>query len=73
MKTGCAKNCARIMEKYGESIAREDVFPILGKIQDAVGCIPRSSIEDICRKSGFSVTQIYGAVTAYPEFIIKED
>lgn len=48
-------------------IEPKDVFQILGEIQEAVGSVPRSLLEDLSERSGVPLAQLYGAITAYPD------
>ena len=54
------------------SVAEEELFLILGKVQDTFGCVPRAVVEDLASRSGAPVARIWGALTAYPGFQIEE-
>ena len=55
------------------AIPVEDVFILLGKVQDTLGCVPESVVCDLASRSGISVARLYGLLTAYPDFKLKED
>lgn len=54
-------------------ISREDVFLVLGAIQDAEGRIPRGALDEVAQRSGIPIARLYGAVTADPALKIEED
>lgn len=51
-----------------QGVPREDVFRLLGRVQDAFGGIPRRVVVDVARRGGLSEARLYGALTAYPDF-----
>lgn len=51
-----------------EPLDEEDIFRLMGKVQDACGYIPREILEDVSVRFGRPTTELYGAVTAYPGF-----
>ncbi|NOY83155.1 MAG: hypothetical protein GXP31_19335 [Kiritimatiellaeota bacterium] len=54
-------------------VTAEDLFGILGQLQDELGCIPRAAIRDLAGRAGVSETRLFGAVTSYPDFLLAED
>lgn len=61
----------RILEEHGGA-DRENLFELFGKIQDAFGCVPGQIILELCSKAKLPISQIYGALTSYPFFEIRE-
>ncbi len=57
----------KIVSSY-KSGRREDLIPILQKIQEAVGYIPEEAIVAIGNKLKISTTKIYGLATFYDQF-----
>lgn len=51
-----------------EPIERDDIFRVLGAVQDAYGYIPREVLDDISEKFHRPVAELYGAITGYPGF-----
>lgn len=49
-------------------VAPENLFMLLGKVQDTFGCIPREVVYDLAARTGFSESRIYGALTSYRDF-----
>lgn len=50
----------------------EEVFRILGEIQDSTGHIPEDAIKALAASSGIPEARLYGLATAYPAFkVIK--
>ncbi|MHC4441748.1 MAG: hypothetical protein ACYTF1_15825 [Planctomycetota bacterium] len=62
------------MEAYYElagqdsSIDVEDLFLLIGKLQDTFGCMPKAAVQDLAARSGVPEARIWGALTAYPDF-----
>jgi NADH:ubiquinone oxidoreductase subunit E len=50
---------------------QENLFGLLGDIQDQFGYVPKEVIRDLAAKTGISETRIYGALTAYPGFRVR--
>jgi NADH:ubiquinone oxidoreductase subunit E len=49
---------------------RENLFILLGQVQDAFGYVPDEAVRDLARKTGIAEARIYGALTAYRDFKI---
>lgn len=50
----------------------EEIFRILGEIQDSMGHISTDAIEALAVSSGIPKARLYGLATAYPSFkVIK--
>ncbi len=51
---------------------RENLFMLLGQVQDALGYVPKAAIRDLAENTGVSQARIYGALTSYGDFVIKQ-
>ncbi len=60
-----------LLRKFGP-LEQDDVFRVLGAIQDAYGCIPREILQDVSERLHRPLAELYGAVTAYPGFRLAE-
>jgi NADH:ubiquinone oxidoreductase subunit E len=47
------------------------VIPILQRAQDAYGYLPREVLTSIAKKTGISISQLYGVVTFYAQFNLE--
>ncbi len=56
-----------------DPIAPEDLFLVIGKVQDTFGSVPRSVVQDLAARSGLGEARIWGALTAYPGFKVTEE
>jgi len=50
---------------------QENLFGLLGAVQDEFGCVPKEVIRDLAAQTGVSEAQIYGALTAYRGFRVQ--
>jgi len=48
-----------------------DVIPLLQKIQDAYGYVPRGVTLEVARQTGLPVSRIYGVATFYSQFHLE--
>ncbi len=51
-----------------DGVSAENLFIVLGKVQDTFGYVPREVVCDLATRTGFSETRIYGALTSYRDF-----
>ncbi len=51
-------------------VTRENLFNLLGKVQDEFGYVPREVVRDLALKTGLAEARIYGALTSYKDFKI---
>lgn len=58
-----------ILEKY-EGL-ESNMIPILQKIQEAYGFLPKDVLEKLCEKTGFFPTQVLGVATFYSQFRLQ--
>jgi len=56
-----------ILEEMGP-LEPDDIFRVLGRVQEAYGYIPRPVLEDLGERLGRPVAELYGAVSFYPGF-----
>lgn len=54
-------------------INSENLFIFLGKVQETFGYVPQEVVYDVAARTGFSETQIYGALTSYRDFEVGLD
>ena len=47
------------------------VIPILQRTQDLYGYLPKEAMVEIAKKSGISITQLYGVATFYAQFNLE--
>lgn len=52
-------------------VTAENLFMFLGKVQEVFGYVPREVVRDVATRTGFSETQIYGALTSYRDFKVR--
>ena len=50
------------------SIDVEDLFILIGQLQDTFGCVPKAAVQDLSARSGVPEARIWGALSAYPDF-----
>lgn len=49
-------------------VAPENLFALLGKVQDTFGFVPSEVVRDVAARTGISESRIYGALTCYRDF-----
>ena len=59
--------------KQSGGATRENLFILLGKVQDTFGCVPREVIRDLAARTGLSEARIYGALTSYRDFEVRSE
>jgi NADH:ubiquinone oxidoreductase subunit E len=52
---------------------RENLFSLLGKVQDEFGYVPREVVRDLAARTGLAEARIYGALTSYGGFKIASE
>jgi NADH-quinone oxidoreductase subunit E len=58
-----------IMEEFKEQ--KGAVIPILQRTQDIYGYLPEDAMLEISKKSGISISQLYGVATFYAQFNLE--
>jgi len=59
-----------IIEKYEKRMS--NLVPILQEIQNLYGYLPKEALEKISQETKISLTKIYGVVTFYKKFRLKD-
>ncbi|MCK4294591.1 MAG: NAD(P)H-dependent oxidoreductase subunit E [Planctomycetes bacterium] len=62
----------KLLEHTGGA-TRENLFGVLGKVQDTFGYVPREVVRDLATRTGVSEARIYGALTSYRDFKIGSE
>ena len=52
-------------------VTLENLFVLVGKIQDTFGHIPTKAVHDLAAKTGVAEARIYGALTSYRDFKLR--
>jgi len=56
-----------LLESVG-GVTSENLFMVLGKVQDTFGYVPTEVVSDLAAKTGVAEARIYGALTCYGDF-----
>ncbi|MCX7708034.1 MAG: NAD(P)H-dependent oxidoreductase subunit E [Anaerolineae bacterium] len=59
----------QILEEYGHQ--KGAVIPILQRVQDAYGYLPREILAEISKRTNIPLTQLMGVATFYAQFRLK--
>jgi NADH:ubiquinone oxidoreductase subunit E len=54
--------------KRSGAVTQENLFNLLGKVQDKFGYVPREVVRDLASRTGLAEARIYGALTSYKDF-----
>ena len=52
-------------------VTTENLFMLVGKIQDTFGYMPTKAVHDLAAKTGVAEARIYGALTSYKDFKLR--
>lgn len=52
-------------------VTAENLFVLVGKIQDTFGYVPARAVRDLADKTSVAEARIYGAVTSYKDFKLQ--
>jgi len=58
-----------ILEEFREQ--KGAVIPILQRTQDLYGYLPEDAMQEISKRSGISISQLYGVATFYAQFNLE--
>jgi len=58
-----------ILEEFRDQ--KGAVIPILQRTQDLYGYLPENAMQEISKKSGISISQLYGVATFYAQFNLE--
>lgn len=59
----------RILDEYGHQ--KGAVIPILQRVQDAYGYLPKEILSEISKRTNIPLTQLMGVATFYAQFRLK--
>ncbi|HHT9129955.1 MAG TPA: NADH-quinone oxidoreductase subunit NuoE [Candidatus Brocadiaceae bacterium] len=62
--------CHAVLSKFNQTTP-SDLIPILQKIQDAYGYLPRNALEEITARTCIPLSKIYGVITFYAQFSLE--
>ncbi len=54
-------------------VTEENLFIVLGKVQDIFGGVPREIVRDLAVRTGLAEARIYGALTSYRDFKVQAE
>ena len=60
----------RIIEELSP-VASSDIIPLLQRLQDAYGYLPREVILEVCKCTGLPASRVFGVATFYSQFHLK--
>lgn len=71
-KTGSLDKTAalKICESMGH-VTSDSLIPILQKIQDVYGYLPKEILAEVSKRTGLNANQIYGVATFYEQFHLE--
>lgn len=52
-------------------ITSTDIIPLLQKLQEAYGHIPREIVLEVCEKTGLPTSRVFGVATFYEQFHLE--
>lgn len=52
-------------------VTKENLFVLVGNIQDTFGYIPIQAVHDLAKKTGVAEARIYGTLTSYKDFKLQ--
>ena len=62
----------KLLRRLG-GVTGENLFMILGKVQDRFGYVPKQAVRDLAARTGTSEARIYGALTSYSDFKVRPE
>lgn len=62
--------CHAVLSKFNRATP-SDLIPILQKIQDVYGYLPRNALEEITDRTRIPLSKIYGVITFYAQFSLE--
>jgi NADH:ubiquinone oxidoreductase subunit E len=57
--------------KDSGGVTKENLFSLLGKVQDEFSYVPKEVVIDLAARTGLAEARIYGALTAYGDFKLQ--
>jgi NADH:ubiquinone oxidoreductase subunit E len=64
------KHADLIVEQM-KPITSSDIIPLLQKLQDAYGYLPREVVLDVCERTGLPASRVFGVATFYEQFHLE--
>jgi len=52
-------------------VASGDIIPLLQRLQDAYGYLPRDIVLDVCERTGLPASRVFGVATFYEQFHLE--
>jgi NADH:ubiquinone oxidoreductase subunit E len=52
-------------------VTSSDIIPLLQRLQDAYGYVPRDIVLDVCERTGLPVSRVFGVATFYEQFHLE--
>jgi NADH:ubiquinone oxidoreductase subunit E len=59
----------QIVEKMSP-VTSGDIIPLLQRLQDAYGYLPREVVLDVCARTGLPASRVFGVATFYSQFYL---
>jgi NADH-quinone oxidoreductase subunit E len=60
----------RIIEEMSP-VTCSDIIPLLQRLQEAYGHLPRRLMLDVCERTGLPASRVFGVVTFYAQFYLE--
>ncbi len=52
-------------------LSSSDIIPLLQRLQDAYGYLPREVVLDVCERTGLPASRVFGVATFYSQFHLE--
>lgn len=52
-------------------VTADNLFVLVGKIQDTFGYVPAEVVRDLAARTGIGEARVYGALTSYKDFKLE--
>lgn len=52
-------------------VASSDIIPLLQRLQDAYGYLPKEVVLDVCERTGLPASRVFGVATFYSQFYLE--
>ena len=60
----------RIVEEMSP-VTSGDIIPLLQRLQDAYGYLPREVVLEVCQRTGLPASRVFGVATFYSQFCLE--
>src|SRR5450759_3808771 len=61
---------AKILDEMAP-VREQDIIPLLQKLQDAYGFLPKEVIQEVAARTGLPASRLFGVATFYAQFYLK--